>query len=193
MSERRFPAVTPLRPAWQIALLAGVLAGGIGLTGGWLMGTHGPRSFAWNNWLMLGVGVAMAFAGTTWAAAQWMSPSGRAGFWRTLTGLAIAVAGICLGARAEAFVPSLAGMCLGYGSMVAMATAAAMLFVFWRTAPMMRHRVAVAAGVLSGLSGFVAIQIHCANSELWHMMSGHAALPVLWGLLGYWVTRLAFR
>lgn len=188
-----FSPVTPLRPAWQVALLAGVIAAVVGLGGSWIVGQHALESFGWQTWLLLGMSFALAFTGATWAAAQWMSPSGRCSIWRPLLGLILAGWGLALGSRADAFEPLLAAQCFSAGSGFAIATALILLFVFRRTAPIMRQRVATAAGVLSGLAGFLTIQLHCPINEFWHMLCGHALLPVIWGLIGYWATRLAFR
>lgn len=193
MSTRNFPPVTPLRPAWQIALLAGAMATAVALSGGWMLGSDIPDSFRWQTWALLGLSFAMAFSGATWAAAQWMSPSGRASFWRPLLGLILACVGLGLGSELDVFIPSFAALCLSIGSGFSLVTGLILLFVFRRTAPMMRQRVAVAAGVLSGFAGFLAIQIHCPINEFWHMLVGHAMLPVLWGFIGYWAARLAFR
>lgn len=193
MSSSSFPPVKPLRPAWQIALLAGLLSAAIATSGGCLLGVHPQESFRWQSWMLLGLAFGLAFAGATWAAAQWMSPSGRAAFWQPLAGLALACVGLAIGSVTGVFQPSFAAVCLSLGSMVACGTGVILMIVFRRTAPMMRERVAVAAGVLSGFAGFLAIQIHCPNTELWHMMLGHAALPVIWGAIAYLVTRLAFR
>ena len=192
MSTRSFPPVTPLRPAWQIAILAGLLATLVGLSGAWMLGTH-LDAFGWRTWILLGLSFAIAFSGSTWAAAQWMSPTGRASFWRPLAGLLLSCLGLALGSRLDVFIPSFAAVCLSVGSAVSLVTGLILLYVFRRTAPMMRQRVSVAAGVLSGFAGFLAIQMHCPINEFWHMMCGHALLPIFWGLFGYCAARLAFR
>jgi hypothetical protein len=188
-----FAPVKPLRPTWQIALLAGGLAALIGLSGALILGNNAASTFEWQSWLLLGLAFAMAFGGAAWAAAQWMSPSGRCSFWKPVLGLGLACCGLALGSRLDVFVPAFAAICISVGSGFSIVTGLILVFVFRRTAPMMRQRVAAAAGVVSGMAGFLAIQLHCPNNEFWHMMFGHALLPVLWGLIGYWATRLAFR
>lgn len=192
MSGGNFPPVNALRPAWQIAILAGLLATMVALSGAWMLG-HNLETFRWQTWALLGLSFAMAFSGTTWAAAQWMSPSGRATFWRPLLGLILACLGLALGSQLDVFSPSIAAICLSIGSGVSLVTGIVLLFVFRKTAPLMRQRVSIAAGVLSGFAGFLAIQLHCPLNEFWHMMFGHAMLPIIWGLFGYCVARLAFR
>lgn len=193
MSSQQFAPVTPLRPAWQIAVLAGVASLLVSAVGVWYLGHSEPATFTWRSWFLLGISFAMAFSGSAWAAAQWMSPSGRAGFWRPVLGLGVALAGLITGAKFDEFEPALAGMCLSIGSVFAAGSCLLLLLIFRRTAPIMRQRVAVAIGVLSGFTGFCVIQLHCPVNEFWHMMTGHAILPVLWGLIGYWAGRLAFR
>lgn len=188
-----FAPVKPLRPAGQIAAVAGAGALLIALTGAGILGHDTPESFDWRTWGLLGISFAMAFSRTTWAAAQWMSPSGRASFWRPLLALGLAVCGLALGSQLDIFVASRAGVCLSIGSIFSLATAAFLLVVFRRTAPIMRQRVSTAMGVLSGFAGFLAIQLHCPINEFWHMLTGHALLPIIWGLIGYFVSRLAFR
>lgn len=188
-----FAPVKPLRPAWQIALVAGVGALLISLSGAAILGHDALESFDWRTWGLLGISFAMAFSGTTWAAAQWMSPSGRASFWRPVLALILAVCGLAMGSQLDMFVASWAGICLSIGSMFSLATGLFMLVIFRRTAPVMRQRVSTAVGVLSGFAGFLAIQLHCPINEFWHMLTGHAILPILWGLIGYFVSRLAFR
>ena len=193
MSTRTFAPVQPLRPAWQIALLAGVSGLLVAVSGVAILGMNEHDSFTWRTWFLLGVSFAMAFSGCSWAAAQWMSPSRRADFWRPLLGLLVAIAGLVIGSQAEMFSPTMAGMCLTIGSVFSLVSSLILFAVFRRTAPLMRQRVAVACGVLSGFVGFLAIQLHCPINELWHMIFGHALLPIVWGVIGYWTARLAFR
>jgi len=193
LSSPSFPPVTPLRPAWQIALLAGGMAALIALSGGWMMGYEEPAGFGWATYGLLGAVFAMGFSGCTWAAAQWMSPTGRASLCRPALGVLLAFGGLALGSTLDVFVPEAAAICMSIGSVFSIGTALVMLVVFPRTAPMMRQRVATAAGILSGFAGFLAIQLHCPINELWHMLFGHGLLPVVWGLIGYWAARLAFR
>ena len=188
-----FAPVKPLRPAWQIALVAGVGALLISFSGAFILGHDALEAFDWRTWFMLGISFAMAFSGTTWAAAQWMSPSGRASFWRPVLALVLAICGLAMGSQLDMFVASWAGLCLSIGSMFSLATGLFLLLIFRRTAPIMRQRVSTAVGVLSGFSGFLAIQLHCPINEFWHMLTGHALLPIIWGLIGYFVSRLAFR
>lgn len=188
-----FTPVKPLRPAWQIAAAAGLGALLIAFSGVAILGFETHASFSWRTWFLLGISFAMAFSGTSWAAAQWMSPSGRASFWRPVLALGIALAGLAIGSRQDIFIASWAGLCLSLGSVFSLTSAVLMLAVFRRTAPIMRQRVSTAVGVLSGFAGFLAIQLHCPIDEFWHMLTGHALLPIIWGLIGYFVSRLAFR
>ena len=188
-----FAPVKPLRPAWQIAIVAGLGALLIAFSGVAILGFEAHDSFSWRTWFLLGISFAMAFSGASWAAAQWMSPSGRASFWRPVLALGIALAGLAIGSQLDMFVASWAGICLSIGSIFSLATGVFLLVVFRRTAPIMRQRVSTAVGVLSGFAGFLAIQLHCPINEFWHMLTGHALLPIIWGLIGYFVSRLAFR
>ncbi len=188
-----FAPVKPLRPAWQIALLAASGALLIAFTAAAILGYATHDSFSWRTWLLLGVSFAVAFSATSWAAAQWMSPSGRTSFWGPVLALLLAVRGLDSGSALDIFVASWAGLCLSIGSIFSLATGIFLLVVFRRTAPIMRQRVSTAVGVLSGFAGFLAIQLHCPINEFWHMLTGHALLPIIWGLIGYFVSRLAFR
>lgn len=190
---KNFAAVRPLRPAWQTALLAGLTAAAIAASGVGLTGYKAIGVFGWDSWALLVVAFALAIGGSTWAAAQWMSPTGKSGFWLPVLGIILAVAGLALGAVSGNYVPALAGMCLRFGAIYSFATALLMVVIFRRTAPILRQRVAVAAGVLAGFTGFLVLQLHCPINEFWHVLTGHALLPVIWGLIGYLGIRLAFR
>jgi len=137
-----FAPVKPLRPVWQIASVAGAGALLIALTGTAMLGHEAPGTFDWRTWGLLGISFAMAFSGSTWAAAQWMSPSGRASFWRPGLALVLAVCGLAMGSQLDMFVASSAGLCLSIGSMFSLATGVFLLVVFRRTAPIMRQVLA---------------------------------------------------
>ena len=103
MSNRSFAPVKPLRPAWQSALLAALCSLAVAASGVIVLGHDALDSFAWTTWLLLGLAFAMSISGATWAAAQWMSPSGRAGFWRPLVGLIIAALGLAIASETGPF------------------------------------------------------------------------------------------
>lgn len=192
MSTRAFEPVKPLRPVWQSALLAALCSLAVAASGVIVLGHDALDSFAWNTWLMLGLAFAMSISGATWAAAQWMSPSGKAGFGRTLAGLIIAILGLAIGSETGPFKMIWAAKCFTIGSMAALLSGLMLVVIFRRSAPIMRQRVAVAAGILAGFVGFLVIQVHCPINEFWHMMLGHALLPLIWGLAGYLLARLSW-
>lgn len=122
-----------------------------------------------------------------------MSPTGKASLLLPVAGLLASASLLLFVSLSGPFAPGFAAVCLSIGSVFSLATALVFLFVFRRTAPIFRHRVAVAAGLLSGFTGFLVIQLHCPLNELLHMLTGHALLPLLWGLAAYFISRLAFR
>ena len=188
-----FTPVRPLRPAWQSALAAMVCTLAVAASGVVVLGHDAIEDFPWTMWLLFGVGFSMAIGGAAWAGSQWMSPSGRSSFWRPLLGLLLAVGGLSLGAVAGPFSMQPAAICFSLGSVAALATGAGLIVVFRRTSPLMWGRVALAIGVAAGFVGLLVIQVHCPINDLGHIMLGHALLPVVWGLAGYWLARLAPR
>jgi hypothetical protein len=193
MSGQRFEPVRPLRPTWQYALIAGALALLMGVSGGIVLGIVENHVFPWRMWAVLSLALVLFLSGTAWAAAQWMSPSGRASLWQVLLGFVLAIVGLALGGTEDVFVLDMAMWCLSVGSLFSAATAVVLMMVFRRGSPLTRDKVAVATGLAAGAAGFVAIQMHCPMQELWHLLIGHALLPVVWGILGYCFGKLAFR
>ncbi len=191
--KRDLQPVRPLRPAWQITVIAICIAVSVGLGAVWIFGFGPPESFSLASWALLAFGFTMTVGGCAWAAAQWMSPSGDTALWRPALGFLVALAGILVAAEFGPFMPILALGCFSAGSLAAFATAALLLLVFRRAAPIRRHRVAACAGVVSGMVGFFAIQLHCPIDDAWHMLTGHALLPVAWGLAAYLLARLFWR
>ena len=192
MSSRTFAPVQPLRPAWQSALLAALCSLAVAASGVIVLGHDALDAFSWNTWLLIGLAFAMSIGGATWAAAQWMSPSGKAAFWKPLAGLIVAVLGLAIGSQTGPFQLIWAAKCFTVGSAAALLSGLILVVVFRRTAPIMRHRVAAAAGGLAGVVGFLVIQVHCPLNEFRHMMLGHALLPVIWGLAGYLIARFSW-
>lgn len=187
-----FAPVRPLRPAWQIAALALICSLAVAASGVAFLGHDALESFNWNTWLLVGVGFTMAVGGAAWAAAQWMSPSGRASFWQPALGVLFVGMGLWLGAEAGPFQLWPIVICFSFGSAAALAAGLVLIAVFRRTSPLMRHRVAVATGIVAGFAGFLVIQMHCPISEISHMMLGHALLPIVWGLAGYLLARFSW-
>ncbi len=192
MSTRTFAPVQPLRPAWQSALLAALCSLAVAGSGVIVLGHGALDAFSWNTWLLLGLAFTISISGATWAAAQWMSPSGQAAFWRPLAGLIISVLGLYISSKTAPFEMIWAAKCFTVGSVAALFSGLILVLVFRRAAPIMRHRVAVAAGVIAGFVGFLVIQVHCPINEFWHMMLGHALLPIVWGLAGYLLARISW-
>lgn len=188
-----FARVRPLRPAWQSALAAMVCTLAVAGSGVALLGHDAIEEFPSEMWLLFGLGFSMAIGGSVWAASQWMSPSGRSSFWRPPLGLLLALAGLVLGAVTGPFSIWPAAICFSLGSVAALVTGVGLIVVFRRSSPLMWGRVALAIGVAAGFSGLLVIQVHCPINDLGHMMLGHALLPIVWGLAGYWLARLAPR
>jgi hypothetical protein len=182
--------VQPIPPAWKTALLTGAVSLVMTAAGVQLLGFDPPPGFTPFTFALLTISFLMMVGGCAYAASQWMSPSGKANFWRPLAGMALAVWAMFLVGQAGRFEWVPAALCLTIGSVASLAASAALLVIYRKTAPIMRHRLAVVCGILSGFIGFLTIQLHCPLDEFWHMMTGHALLPVLWGLIGYGLARL---
>jgi hypothetical protein len=177
--------VQPIAPAWATAILTAAVCLLLTAAGVRLLGFNPPPSFTPFTYASLSVAFLLAVGGCSYAAAQWMSPSGRANFWRPIAGIALALWAVFLVGRAGSFDWASASLCLTVGSTASLAASLTLLWLHRRAAPIMRHRIAVVCGILSGFIGFLTIQLHCPIDELWHIMSGHAILPVVWGLIGY--------
>lgn len=188
-----FAPVRPLRPAWQIAAVATLAV--LALAALWirLLGWAPPASLGPPTLAILALLFLVTIVGAAWAAAQWMSPTGRASLLTPLaTGLVLLLWLLIAGAN-EPFVPLSAGLCFTGGSIVALCAGAALIIVFRRAAPLFRQRVALAAGALAGLAGFLTIQAHCPIEERLHILLGHGLLPLVWGLGAWFAARLALR
>jgi hypothetical protein len=190
---KSFAPVRPLRPAWQFAVAATALTAGFAVLGIRLLGWAPPVSLGPLSLALLGVLFLATIGGAAWAAAQWMSPTGRASLvWPLATGSLLLFWLLAAGVS-EPFVPLYAGLCFTVGSVVALLTGVLLLALFRRAAPLLRHRVSLAAGALAGLAGFLSIQAHCPIEERLHILVGHGLLPVVWALAGWLLARLALR
>ncbi len=182
--------VTPLRPAWHYAV--GALLFALAVSVAWieLIDQAGWREIETSSWLLMGGGLAVGLAASAWSAAQWLSPTGKASLLHTAGGVALALAGVISATRAGDFVLAPAATCFSIASVLALLTAASCFLFFRRAAPQRRERVAVAAGLFSGLLGFLLIQLHCPIRDPGHMILGHAAVPFAWAVASYLLVKL---
>lgn len=184
--------VKPLRPAWQIALLAFVLCAVVSVALGYWMVPYGLNSLSPKAWTILNTAFLLGLGACAWTAAQWMSPTGKGAMLPIAAAWAIGVVGLWFGSEPDEFHLGTALTCFKMGSLAALLPAVALIAILRRSAPILAHRVALSAGFLAGFSGFLVIQVHCPINEFWHMFTGHALLPVVWGLTTYLCSRLIF-
>lgn len=188
-----FAPVRPLRPAWQFAAAAALVTLAMAIVWIGLLGWGPPASLSPFSLAFLFALFLVTISGAAWAAAQWMSPTGRASLaWPLGSGSLLLVCLVASGVN-EPFEPRYAGICFTGGSLVALITGLALIVLFRRSAPLLRHRVSMAAGALAGLAGFLSIQAHCPIEERLHLLLGHGLLPIVWGLVAYLAARLALR
>lgn len=185
--------VRPLRPAWQYALAA--LCFGLAVALAWFsrMDVQGWEALSPTAWYLIAPGLALALGASAWSAAQWLSPLGSASLLRCALGLAVAFFGLFLASGSGEFRWDLTATCFSAGSSLSLPVLAFCALLFRRGAPQRRERVAVAAGLFSGLLGFLLIQLHCPIHDLGHLLLGHGALPLAWGLASYLLVKLFSR
>lgn len=189
--KKNVTPVRPIPPTWQTFVAAAALCSLVSISAIWSMGAFALEVFTWKTWVLLGIAFAMAVSGSAWAASSWMSPTGNAQFWRPVVGFAVSIVGLWLGAEYGPFHLEEAANCFGIGSAASVVAALGALFLFRRTAPIRRQSVAVASGIMAGFVGFIVIQMHCPINDFWHMLIGHASLPVAWGFAAYWIARIS--
>lgn len=185
--------VRPLRPAGHYAIGAIVFAVAVLVAWLELVDQAGWREIGPAQWLPLGAGLIVALAASAWAAAQWLSPTGKSSLLLSALGIAVALAGVVSASRAGEFLFVPTAACFSAASVLALFTSAFCLLIFRRAAPQRRERVAVAAGLFSGLLGFLLVQLHCPIRDPGHMLLGHAAVPFAWAVASYWLVRLFAR
>lgn len=185
--------VKPLRPAWQIALFAFLLCAGVSVALGMWMVPYGLDSLTPKAWMILNTAFLLGLGACAWTAAQWMSPTGKGALLPIAFAWVLGVVGLWMGSEPDDFQLEAAMTCFQIGSLAALLPAVALLAILRRSAPMLAHRVALSAGFLAGFSGFVVIQLHCPKNDFWHMFTGHALLPFVWGLTAYLCARLIFH
>jgi hypothetical protein len=185
--------VRPLRPAWQYAL--GVLTSAclVVLLGIALLGSDGWRQLGPFAWALLLPGLALALLGGSWAAAQWMSPTGRANLYVAAAGYLLGVTGILAAGERGGFSPVSTLACFSIAAAFAAASAAGGWLLLRQAYALRRKQIALATGLLAGSVGFLVVQVHCANSELRHMLLGHGLVPLAWGVLAYYSACFAGR
>jgi hypothetical protein len=182
--------VRPLRPPWQYALA--LLLFGLAVSIGWIevIDQAGWREIGLTSWLLMGGGLCLALASSAYAAAQWLSPTGRSSLLRSAIGFALALIGVTLATGTGDFSLALTAGCFSSGSVIAAIAALASFLTFRRAAPQRRERVALASGLFSGVLGFLLIQLHCPIRDPGHMLLGHAALPLAWAIASYTFIKL---
>lgn len=180
-------AVRPLAPPWVWASGVSALVAFIGMVGGIAMRPLGYGLLSVGQRLCI-LGAAVLSAGLLgnlvsrgmFPARKVWVPRGRvlAGAVAILPGALACVLQI----RAEPhFVPA-AAVCLGIGIAFAAMTAPLLWAVLRRGAGMDPTLTAMATGALAGLAGMIALEFHCPNLNLMHVLAGHFG-AVLCGLL----------
>jgi hypothetical protein len=81
--------------------------------------------------------------------------------------------------------------CLATGLSIAIAVAAGCWSVLRRGLAVTPVTAGVAVGALAGLSGLAALELHCPNLEIAHVLVWHTAIPLLGGVLGAVIGLLA--
>ncbi|MDX2270288.1 MAG: hypothetical protein NW208_19455 [Bryobacter sp.] len=184
--------VSPLRPAWQYALGASLISLLVVALGIRIMGTKGWYSLDTIAWALLLPGLALTLFGSSWAAAQWMGPTGRATLHMALAGYAVGLGGLFYAGESGSFSPWLAFKCFLIATPFVTVTALGSFFLLRRSFGPRSNSTALAAGLLSGTVGFLVIQILCPIKELGHLLAGHGILPFFWGFLAYSTVKLSY-
>ncbi len=76
-------------------------------------------------------------------------------------------------------------VCLKIGLGVAMPTAALVWLVIRRGTVLAPGVTGATAGVLAGLIGAAALEVHCPNLDAWHILVSHVGVAVCAGSLGW--------
>ncbi len=185
--------VRSLRPPSHYALGAVLFAAAVLVAWLELVDQAGWHEIGPSHWLPLGVGLIVALAASAWTAAQWLSPTGKSSLLLSALGISVALTGVISASRAGHFLLIPTATCFSAASVLALFTAAFCLLTFRRAAPQRRERVAVAAGLFSGLLGFLLVQLHCPIRDPGHMLLGHATVPFAWALASYLLVKLFAR
>lgn len=83
------------------------------------------------------------------------------------------------------------GVCLKIGLAFAIPTAVALWLVLRRGVLLYRGITGACTGVLAGLVGASALEVHCPNLNAWHILLSHVGVAVVGGLAGSAIGLLA--
>ncbi|MFL6452299.1 MAG: NrsF family protein [Bryobacteraceae bacterium] len=75
-------------------------------------------------------------------------------------------------------------VCLRIGLTIAIPTAAIVWVILWRGVILSPGLTGATAGVVAGVAGAGALEVHCPNLNAWHILASHLGVAVCAGLLG---------
>lgn len=170
-----------LRTRWRTALVTATA-----ILPTLVLSVNNPRALAPGRWVTVAFGVLLAAATTCLLAP--LSRIRRRATAVTIAALALAVPSIwivLIGSDVAA-VPHSSWACFAIGALCS-APAFALLHAITRQQRLSLYQLALAGGI-AGLAGNMALQLHCVDTRLPHLLAGHALLGALW-LTGGWLMR----
>ncbi len=191
-----------LRPVRPLASPAtyGVVIGAI-LLGAFGLATYSMEAYGWQEMgaretiLILGA-LTVCAIGCVGSVVKQMTPAGR---YRmnpeilpslVVGGLAIGTAALFGFEREDEFWAS-SWVCLRIGLSVAVPTAALVWLVLRRGVVLSPTLTGATAGVLAGLVGAAALEVHCPNLNAWHILVSHIGVAVSLGAFAFAVGSVA--
>ena len=201
LSGQIVPSLKPVRPLplnWVSASVLAAISAGIGIPGGLRMGLLGLRKLSVlqiaSIFPLLG---ALVYLTATTTASE-MTPGSKRRLTplvllATVTVALLLVFGLLFrDYRMGRFVPE--GIrCLEAGLLLAMPAGVAAALLLRRGFVLSPARAGISVGVLSGLAGLAALELHCENFLAMHVMVWHVAVVLLSSLSGWMIGRLSHR
>ena len=189
------PPVRPLGPAWMWGWLMAALAAMVAGAGGWVLR---PLGFDLLTPVQRGCifGAAAGSAGLLAnLLARGMFPGHRvlwSGLWAVVVAISVLPLALAYALRYRAepdFIPA-AWTCFRISVLLAAVTAPLLWAVLRQGAWMSPTLTGAACGALAGLAGMTALEIHCPNLDLNHVLAGHFAAVLVASLAGWTVAKL---
>jgi hypothetical protein len=169
-----------LRTRWRTGLVTA-----IAILPALVLSVGNPRALSPGRWVTVAFGVLLAVATDCLLAP--LSRIRRRARMIAIAALALAVPAIRFLIIGSSTAPATHSgwACFAIG-MFCSAPAFALLHAVARQRSLSLPDLALAGGI-AGLSGNMALQLHCVDTRLWHLLAGHAWLGIVW-FTATWLT-----